>query len=112
MKIRNKESTEATFNIQSNLIKNSIDEANFPQLLLTNKQFLGFLKLLRIIHQLIWNYQKLMYEIGQSGWYLSRLLWQLLKIGLPLMKNVLKPLAKSALKPKWKMYWKNLLKVF
>ena len=53
-----------------------------------------------------------MYEIGQSGWYLSRLLWQLLKIGLPLMKNVLKPLAKSVLKPKWKMYWKNLLKVF
>ena len=33
-------------------------------------------------------------KIGQSGRLLGRLLWQLLKAGFPLMKNVLKPLAK------------------
>ena len=36
-----------------------------------------------------------MYKIGQSGGILSRLLWPLLKTGLPLMKKI--PLAKSVL---------------
>ena len=40
-----------------------------------------------------------MHKIGQSGGFLGRLLGPLLKTGLPLMKNVLKPLAKSALIP-------------
>ena len=40
-----------------------------------------------------------MHKIGQSGRVLGRLLGQLLKIGLPLMKNVLRPLAKSVLIP-------------
>ena len=35
----------------------------------------------------------------QSGRFLSRLLGPLLKIGLPLIKNVIKPLAKSVLIP-------------
>ena len=35
----------------------------------------------------------------QSGGFLSRLLGPLLKIGLPLIKNVIKPLAKSVLIP-------------
>ena len=35
----------------------------------------------------------------QSGGFLGRLLGPLLKIGLPLMKNVIKPLAKSVLIP-------------
>ena len=34
-----------------------------------------------------------------SGWILGRLLNPLLKTGLPLMKNVVKPLAKIALIP-------------
>ena len=33
----------------------------------------------------------------QSGWFLSRLLGLLLKTGLPLIKNVIEPLAKSVL---------------
>ena len=33
-------------------------------------------------------------KIIQSGGFLGRLLWPLLKTGLPLLKNVLKPLAK------------------
>ena len=35
----------------------------------------------------------------QSGGFLSRLLGSLLKTGLPLIKNVIKPLAKSVLIP-------------
>ena len=33
----------------------------------------------------------------QSGWFPGRLLGPLLKTGLPLIKNVIKPLAKSVL---------------
>ena len=40
-----------------------------------------------------------MHQIGQSGGFLRRLLGPLLKTGLPLMKNVLKPLPKSVLIP-------------
>ena len=38
-------------------------------------------------------------KIIQSGGFLGRLLGPLLKTGLPLIKNVIKPLAKSALIP-------------
>ena len=37
--------------------------------------------------------------MGQSGGFLGRILGPLLKTGLPLMKNVLKPLAKRVLIP-------------
>ena len=40
-----------------------------------------------------------LYKTGQSWEFLDRLLGPLLKTGLPLMKNVLKPLAKSILIP-------------
>ena len=40
-----------------------------------------------------------MNKIGQSRGFLARLLEPLLKTGLPLMKDVLRPLAKSALIP-------------
>ena len=35
----------------------------------------------------------------KSGRFLGRLLWPLLKTGLPLMRNILKPPTKSALMP-------------
>ena len=38
-----------------------------------------------------------LHKIGQSGGFLDRLLGSLLQTGLPLMKNVLKSLAKSVL---------------
>ena len=38
-------------------------------------------------------------KVGQSGRFLGRLLGPLLKTGLPLIGNVLKPLAKSVLIP-------------
>ena len=40
-----------------------------------------------------------LHKIGQSGGFLGRLLGPLPKTGLPLMKNVLKPLGKSVLIP-------------
>ena len=38
-----------------------------------------------------------LHKIGQSGGFLGRLLGPLLKTGLPLIRNVLKSLAKSTL---------------
>ena len=38
-----------------------------------------------------------LYKIGQSGGFLGRLLGPLLKTGLPLIGNVLKPLTKTVL---------------
>ena len=40
-----------------------------------------------------------LHKIRQSGEFLGRLLGPLLKTGLPLIRNVLKPLAKSILIP-------------
>ena len=40
-----------------------------------------------------------MHKIGQSGEFLDKLLGALIKTGLPLMGNVLEPLAKSILVP-------------
>ena len=40
-----------------------------------------------------------LHKIGQSGGFLGRLLGPFLKTGLPLIRNVLKPLAKSILIP-------------
>ena len=40
-----------------------------------------------------------MHEIGQSGGFLRRLVEPLLKTGLPVIGNVLKPLSKSILIP-------------
>ena len=42
-----------------------------------------------------------MHKIGQSGGFVGRRSWLLLKTRLPLMGNVLKPLAKSVLIPLW-----------
>ena len=50
-----------------------------------------FVKLLLTNKQLILRYQKLNYLI--SGWFLDGLLCPLLKTDLPLMMNVIKPLA-------------------
>ena len=53
-----------------------------------------------MVHQLIKKHQKTqLHTIGQSGGFLCTLLGQLLKTGLPLMKNVLKAQSKSVLIP-------------
>ena len=53
-----KNGNDLTLEISSNIVGDSNDENNFPyKLLLTNTR--SFVKLLQIIPQLIWNYQKL-----------------------------------------------------
>ena len=78
-----KDETEVVLRLSSNMIGDN--ETNFPhKLLLTNRQVANLRKAFA-------NYL--------SGGFLGRLLGSLLKTGLPLMKNVIKPLAKSVLIP-------------
>ena len=56
-----------------------------------------FVKFLQLIHIKLSKTQ--LSKMIQSGGFLSRLLGLLSKTGLPLMKNVIKPLAKSILIP-------------
>ena len=57
------------------------------------------MKLLQVSHQLIKLPKTQLHKLVQSGGVLGRLSEPLLKIGLFLMKNVLKKLAKSVLIP-------------
>ena len=80
----------------SNVAGDSNDETNFPhKLLLTNTQ----VSKLRKAFANIKLSKTQLHKIGQSGRFLGRLLGPLLKTGLTLMKNALKPLAKSVLIP-------------
>ena len=88
--IKNK--TEVVLRLSSNIISNSDDAANFSyKLLLQIDKLQIFVKILQIINQLILSHQKLNYL------RFGRLLGPLLKTGLPLMKNLFKPLAKGVL---------------
>ena len=95
--IKNK--TEVVLRLSSNMICDN--ETNFPhQLLLTNRQVAN-------IHKAFANNSFVDIKLSktqlskmiQSGEFLGRLLGPLLKTGLPLIKNVIKPLAKSVLIP-------------
>ena len=93
--IRNE--TEVVLKLSSNMI--SDNETNFPhKLLLTNRQVLNLLKPFsnRLSVDIKLSKTQLTKMI-QSGGFLGRLLGPLLKTGLPLIKNVIKPLAKSVL---------------
>ena len=83
------------------MIGNSEDETNFPhKSLLTNRQ-------VTTLRQAFANHTSTDIKLSktqlsnmiQLGGFLGRLLGPLLKTGLPLMKNVIKPLAKSVLIP-------------
>ena len=75
------------------------DETNFRhKLLLTNRQVANLRK--AFVNNLSTNIKLWKTQISkkkQSGGFLGRLLGPLLKTGLPLMKNVIRPLAKSVL---------------
>ena len=88
-------------NISSNVVGDSNDENNFPhKLLLTNIQVSKLRKAFSNNSSAnIKSSKTQLHKIGQSGGFLGRLLGPLLKTGLPLMKNVLKPFAKSVLIP-------------
>ena len=77
------------------------NEANFPhQLLLTKTQVSNLRKAFANHSSADIKLSKTqLSKMIQSGGFLGRLLGPLLKTGLPLIKHVIKPLAKSALIP-------------
>ena len=87
--------------ISSNFLGESNDANNFLHyLLLTNTQISKFRKTFENGSPANIKLSKTqLHKIGQSGGFLGRLLGPLLKTGLPLIGNVLKPLAKSVLIP-------------
>ena len=101
LKLSIKNETDVVLRISSNMVGNLNDNTNFPnELLLTNRQAANIRKAFAkntsvdiklSITQLS--------KIIQSGGFLGKLLGPLLKTGLPLIKNVIKPLAKSVLMP-------------
>ena len=94
-----KNESEVVLRLSSNMVGD--DETNFPhKLLLFNRQVSN----LRIVFaNKSWTNIKLsktqISSMIQSGGFLGRLLGPLLKTGLPLIKNEIKPLAKSVLIP-------------
>ena len=84
--------------LSSNMIGD--EENNFPHKLLTNRQNANLHKAFADKSSTDIKLSKTQIsKMIQSGGFLGRLLGRLLKTGLPLMKNVIKPLAKSVLIP-------------
>ena len=83
------------------MVGNSNDNINFPhELLLTNRQVANIRKAFANHSSTDIKLSKTqLSKMMQSGGFLGKLLGPLLKTGLPLMKSVIKPLAKSALIP-------------
>ena len=79
----------------------SNDKGNFPhELLLTNKQVSSICKAFANNSSVDIKFSKAqLSKMVQSGGFLGKLLGPLLKTGLPLMKSVITPLAKSILIP-------------
>ena len=94
-----KNETEVVLRLSSNMIGDN--ETNFPhKLLLTNRQVSNLRKAFG--NHLSADIKLLKTQLSkmiQSGGFLGRLLCPLLKTGLPMIKNVVKPLAKSVLIP-------------
>ena len=94
-----KNETDFVLRISSNMVGNSNDNTNFPhKLLLTNRQVANIRKAFAKNTSTDIKLSKThLSKMIQSGGFLGRLLGPLLKTGLPLMKSVIKPLAKSVL---------------
>ena len=96
-----KNDTEVTLKLSSNVVGDPNDEKKFThKLFLTNthvsKLCIVFVNNSSVNIKLL---EILSYKIGQAGCISSRLLGTLLKSGLLLMENDLKPLAESVLIP-------------
>ena len=96
-----KNETDVVLRLSSNMVGNLGDNSNFPhELLLTNRQAAN-------IRQAFANHlstdikfsKTQLSKMIQSGGFLGKLFGPLLRTGLPLMKSVIKPLAKSVLVP-------------
>ena len=94
-----KNETEVVLRLSSNIIGDN--ETNFPhKLLLSNTQVSNLRKAFaNNLSADIKLSKTQLAKMIQSGGFLSRLLGTLLKTGLPLIKNVIKPLAKSVIIP-------------
>ena len=94
-----KKENEVVLRLSSNMIDDN--ETNFPhKLLLTNRQVSNLRQ--AFANHLSADIKLLKAQLSkmiQSGVFLGRLLGPLRKTGLPLIKNVIKPLAKSVLIP-------------
>ena len=101
LKLGIKNRTEITLKISLNIIGDSNHKNNFlHKFLLTNTQVSKLRKAFANNSSANIKLSKTqLHKIGQSGGFLGRLLGPLLKTGLPLIGNVLKPLAKSVLIP-------------
>ena len=83
------------------MIESFNDESNYPhKLLLSDSQFSKIRKTFSVGSSANIKFSKCqLRKIEQSGGFIGRLLGPLLKAGLSLLKNVLKPLVKSVLIP-------------
>ena len=96
-----KNETDVILRLSSNMIGNSDDETNFPhKILLTNRQVASLRKAFaNYLSTDIKLSKTQLSNMIQLGGFLGRPLGPLLKTGLPLMKNVIQPLAKKVLIP-------------
>ena len=96
-----KNETEVVLRLSSNMVGNSDDETDiWHKLLLTNRQVANICKAFaNYLSTDIKLSATQLSKMVQSGGFLATLVNPLLKTGLPLMKNVINPLAKSALVP-------------
>ena len=92
-----KNQTEVVLRLSSNMIGDN--EANFPhKLLLTNRQVANLRKAFpNYLSTDIKLSKTQLSKMIQSAGFLGRLLGPILKTGLPLIKNLIKPLAKGVL---------------
>ena len=96
-----KNETDLVIRLSPNMIGDSNDATNFPhKLLLTNRQVSSIRKVFSNNSSVDIKFSKTqLSKIIQSGGFLGKLLDPLLKTGLPLIKTVITPLAKSVLIP-------------
>ena len=99
LKEASKNATEVTLKFSSNIIGDSNDKTNFPhELLLTDRQVSKLRKIFANNSSPNIKLSKTqLSKIVQSVGFLGRILGPLIKIGLSLMVNVLKPLTKRVL---------------
>ena len=96
-----KNETAIVLRLSSNMIENSDDETNFPhKLFLTNRQVANLRKAFANHASTDIKLSKTqLSKTIQSEGFLGKLLGPLIRTGLPLIKNVIKVLAKSDLVP-------------
>ena len=94
-----KNETEVVLRLSPTMIVNSDDETNFPhELLIIDRHFSHVRNVFSNISSIDIKLSKTqLSKLIKLGGFLGRLLGPLLKAGLPLIKCVIKPLAKSVL---------------